>query len=236
MVLQQDIPSHIAIIMDGNARWAKKNSFNVAAGHKKGSKVIKEIVKSAAKLGVKFLTIYAFSTENWQRPKEEVGGLMSLLKNYLGGDVNELIKNDVKIVVSGSLENIDAKIVDQINKIVEKTKNNQAITLNVAFDYGARKELASACKQIALALKEGKISVSDIDESYLSKNLYQPTIPDPDLLIRSGGNIRLSNFLLWQLAYTELYFCQTLWPDFTEKDLIQAITNFNQRKRNYGKR
>ncbi len=230
------VPTHIAVIMDGNARWAKNKGLPVAMGHKAGSKAIKTLVKSAIEFGVKYLTIYAFSTENWQRPKEEVGYLMFLLKEYLTKEVNDLIENGVKIVVSGNLENIEESLVKRIRSIEEQTKNNQAICLNVAFDYGSRQEIVDGLKKIVLAIEENKINLSEINEDLISKNLYQSQIPDPDLLIRTAGELRLSNFLLWQLAYSELYFTEKFWPDFSKEDLYEAIFNFNQRKRNYGKR
>ena len=236
LIADLKIPSHIAVIMDGNARWAKKNNLSISAGHKEGSKAIKKLVKSAIKFGVKYLTIYAFSTENWQRPNSEVSGLMSLMKDYLKKDVNDLIKNDVRILISGDLQNLEKSTSSKINKIVEKTKNNKAITLNVAFDYGARNEILKALKKILIDCKNNKISFDDLSEDLISQNLYQPDIPDPDILIRTSGEQRVSNFLLWQIAYSELYFTQTLWPDFGENDLLLAIQEFNQRKRNYGKR
>lgn len=230
------IPIHIAVIMDGNARWAKRNNLPIAAGHKAGSKAIKTLVKSAVEFGVKYLTIYAFSTENWQRPKKEVNYLMVLLKEYLAKEVDELIKNGVKIVVSGNLENVEKSIVEKIKKITKQTENNKRICLNVAFDYGARQEIIDAFKKIIVDIENEKVILSDVNESLISKNLYQPQIPDPDLLIRTAGEARLSNFLLWQLAYSEFYFTKKLWPDFSKKDLQEAILDFNQRKRNYGKR
>jgi undecaprenyl diphosphate synthase len=233
---QLKIPNHIAVIMDGNARWAKEKNLPTASGHKAGSGAIKTLVKSAAEFGVKYITIYAFSTENWQRPKTEVSYLMTLLKEYLAREINELIENGVKIVVSGNLENIDKSIAEKINKITEKTKNNKNICLNVAFDYGSKQEIVDAFKKIIVDIQNKKISFSEISESLISKNLYQPQIPDPDLLIRTAGELRLSNFLLWQLAYTELYFTKKFWPDFSKEDLKQSILEFNQRKRNYGKR
>jgi len=230
------VPTHIAVIMDGNARWAKSKGLPVSIGHKYGSQAIKILVQSAAEFGVKYLTIYAFSTENWQRPKEEVGYLMFLLKEYLAKEINELIKNDVKIVVSGSLENVEKSIVEQIRKIEEQTKDNKTICLNVAFGYGARQEIVDSFKKILVDIENKKITFNEICEDLISQNLYQPQIPDPDLLIRTAGELRLSNFLLWQLAYTELYFTDKFWPDFSKEDLFEAISNFNQRKRNYGKR
>ncbi|MFT7098901.1 MAG: undecaprenyl diphosphate synthase [Rickettsiales bacterium] len=222
--------------MDGNSRWAKKNILPLSMGHKAGSKAIKTLVKSAAQLGVKYLTIYAFSTENWQRPKEEVGNLMFLLKEYLSKEVDELIKNGVKIVVSGRLDNVEESTVQKIRSIEERTKNNKNICLNVAFDYGARQELVDSFKGILTAIEDGKVGRDDVDENLISQNLYNPQIPDPDLLIRTGGEMRISNFLLWQISYSEIYFTERLWPDFSKEDLELAILEFNKRKRNYGKR
>ncbi len=230
------IPKHIAVIMDGNARWAKNKNLPISMGHKAGSLAIKTLVRSAIELGVQFVTIYSFSTENWQRPKDEVDNLMSLLKKYLSEEVSEIIKMGVKIVLSGSLANIEKSIVKKIKFIEFQTRNNSAICLNVAFDYGSRQEIVDCFKKIAVDIENKTISSSQINESMISQNLYQPQIADPDLLIRTAGDFRLSNFLLWQVAYTELYFTQTLWPDFSKQDLLQAIVNFNQRKRNYGKR
>jgi undecaprenyl diphosphate synthase len=231
-----DVPVHIAVIMDGNSRWARGKNLPMAMGHKAGSQAVKTLVKSAIKFGVKYLTIYAFSTENWKRPKEEVGYLMSLIKEYLTREVDELAENGVKIIVSGNLENVEESIVKKIKSVEEQTKNNQTICLNVAFDYGSRQEIVDGFKKIANAILDKKIDVSDIDENLISKNLYQPNVPDPDLLIRTSGELRLSNFLLWQSAYTELLFTEKFWPDFAEEDLKKAILEFNQRKRNYGKR
>ena len=230
------IPNHIAVIMDGNSRWAKSKNLPVALGHKAGSKAIKTLVKSAVKFGVKYLTIYAFSTENWQRPKEEVNYLMFLLKEYLTKEANALVKNGVRIIVSGNLSNVEESIINKIRDIEEQTKHNQKICLNVAFDYGSRRELLDCFNKIAIALEQKKINLVEVSEDLISKNLYQPEIPDPDLLIRTAGELRLSNFLLWQLAYTELYFTEKFWPDFSQEDLFAAILDFNQRKRNYGKR
>jgi len=231
-----NIPTHIAVIMDGNARWAKNKNLPVAMGHKAGSQAIKTLVKAAAEFGVKYLTIYAFSTENWQRPKEEVGYLMFLLKEYLAKEIKELIENGVRIIVSGNLENVEESIVQKIRSIEEQTKNNKTICLNVAFDYGSRQEIVDSLKKIAVLIAEKKIDLSEVNENLISKNLYQPQVPDPDLLIRTAGELRLSNFLLWQSAYSELHFTEKFWPDFSGEDLYKAILDFNQRKRNYGKR
>lgn len=231
-----NIPRHIAIIMDGNARWAKSKNLPLKIGHKIGSENLRKIAESCIELGVKYLTVYAFSSENWDRPKDEVEYLLNLLNEYLTKETAPLIEKGVKIIISGNLEKLDSATKNNIAKIEEQTKNNQALTLNVAFGYGARKEIVDAAKKIALAVREAKISVDEITENLFSQNLYNPQIPSPELLIRTGGDLRLSNFLLWQVAYCEFYFTKTFWPDFNKKDLMQAIFEFNQRERRYGKR
>lgn len=229
-------PKHIAIIMDGNHRWATKRMLPTKLGHKAGATAIKELVKSALEFKIQYITIYAFSTENWSRSKGEVEDLMKLLQNYLENDVADLIKYGVKILSSGDLSQLDPKIEQKIELIKNKTKNNQNITLNVAFNYGSRAEITKAVKNIAKDIKDNKIKLSDINEDLISNNLYNPEIEDPDLIIRTGGRNRLSNFLLWQSSYSELYFTDILWPDFGKNDLKNAIEDFNKRKRNYGTR
>jgi undecaprenyl diphosphate synthase len=230
------IPNHIAIIMDGNARWAKSKNFPLKIGHKIGSENLQKIVENCIDLGVKYLTVYAFSSENWDRPKDEVDYLINLLDEYLIKETLPLIEKGVRIIISGNLEKLKFSTKNNIKKIEEQTKNNQAITLNVAFSYGARQEIIDATKKIALAVKEGKINANEITENLFSQNLYNPQIPDPELLIRTAGDLRLSNFLLWQAAYCEFYFTETYWPDFNKNNLLRAISEFNQRERRYGKR
>lgn len=230
------IPSHIAIIMDGNARWASAKKLPLQFGHKAGSENVRKIAENCIEIGVKNLTIYAFSSENWDRPVDEVSYLMKLLDEYLEKETKSLMEKDVKIVISGNLEKLPDSTKAKISKIENQTKDNQALTLNVAFSYGSRQEIIDATKQIALDVSQGKISVNEIDEEYFSKNLYQPQMPNPDLLIRTAGDQRLSNFLLWQLAYAEFYFTPTYWPDFDKENLLQAIHDFNKRERRYGKR
>jgi len=230
------IPNHIAIIMDGNARWSKARKLPVQVGHKAGSENLRKVAQSAIELGVKNLTVYAFSSENWNRPKEEVDYLMNLLDEYLEKETLDLIKKDVRIVILGDLEKISDKTRKKITEIQEKTKDHKSLTLNVAFSYGSRQEIVHAVKKVAIAVGEGQISIDQIDEKFVSSNMYYSEIPDPDLLIRTAGDLRLSNFLLWQSAYTELHFTKVFWPDFGEKDLILAIQDFNQRERRYGKR
>jgi undecaprenyl diphosphate synthase len=230
------IPNHIAIIMDGNARWSESKHLPTQMGHRAGSENLRKIADSCIKIGVKNLTVYAFSSENWNRPANEVSYLMKLLDEYLEKETSALIEKDVKIVISGNLDKLSDKTKLKISSIQNQTKHNKTLTLNVAFSYGSRHEIIDAVKNIALAVSETKISVDQIDEELFSANLYNPEIPDPDLLIRTAGDLRLSNFLLWQSAYTELYFTKTFWPDFGEKDLITAIQDFNLRERRYGKR
>ncbi len=230
------LPQHIAVIMDGNSRWAKKNSLPIAIGHRTGSKAVKTLVKSALEFGVKYITIYAFSTENWQRPKKEVNYLMSLFQKNLDKETAYLNKNDVRIVISGNLSNVSDEIKNKIKNIEKITKTNKSLVLNIAFDYGAKHEIVDAVKQIILDIENNKTIFADIDEDLIRKNLYNSWIPDPDLLIRTSGVMRLSNFLLWQISYTELYFTKKLWPDFDKEDLYKAILDFNKRERRYGKR
>ena len=230
------IPQHIAIIMDGNARWAKSKNLPLKVGHKIGSENVRKIAENCVELGVKNLTIYAFSSENWNRPEEEVSYLMKLLDEYLEKETKPLIEKDIRIIISGNLEKLPEKTKAKIAAIESETKNNQALTLNVAFSYGSRQEIVDATKKLALEVSQGKISVSQIDEKLFSQNLYNPEIPDPDLLIRTAGDLRLSNFLLWQLAYAEFHFTKTYWPDFGKKELLQAIFEFNKRERRYGRR
>ena len=226
------IPQHIAIIMDGNARWAKQKNLLIKIGHKAGSENVRKISENCIELGVKFLTIYAFSSENWDRPQEEVNYLMNLLEEYLEKETKPLIEQGVKILISGNLQKLADSTKKKIIEIEEITKDNKALTLNVAFSYGSRQELVDAVKKIT----EQKIPAKEINEELISKNLYHPEIPDPDLLIRTAGDLRVSNFLLWQIAYSELYFTETYWPDFDKKNLLTAIQSFNKRERKYGKR
>ena len=230
------IPDHIAIIMDGNARYAKSKSLPIKVGHKIGSDNVQKIANNCIEIGVKYLTIYAFSSENWNRPKEEVDYLMSLLYEYLSKEAQELIDSGIKIVVSGNLNSVEEKLKNKIRQVEELSKNNSKLTLSVAFSYGARQEIVDAVKKIAIAVKNQEIIIDDIDEDLFKKHLYHPEIPDPDLLIRTAGDLRISNFLLWQIAYTEFYFSEKFWPEFDKFELLKAINNFNKRERRYGKR
>lgn len=233
--MQEDnLPKHIAIIMDGNRRWAKEKGIETRLGHKEGAETLKRIAKYANNIGIKYLTVYAFSTENWKRTKEEVGALMGLLQMYVADFLKDSDLENVKINVLGDLTKLDKGLQNSIAKAIDKTKNNTGLTLNIAFNYGGRDEIARATKKIAEEVQNGEIDLKDINEELISENLYTAGQPDPDLLIRPGGEKRISNYLLWQLAYTEFLFIDKYWPDFTEKDLDEAIEIFESRNRKFG--
>ena len=228
------MPQHIAIIMDGNRRWAKEKGMDTRFGHKAGAETLEKIAAFGNEIGLKYLTVYAFSTENWKRTKEEIGALMLLLQKYLDKFLNKESLRNIRIRVLGDIESLDKGLKESIKKLVEKSKNNTGLTLNIAFNYGGRAELAKATKQIASIVKNNEINVEDIDEELISNNLYTKGEPEPDLLIRTGGELRISNFLLWQLAYTEFLFIEKYWPDFDKEDLLNAINIFEQRNRKFG--
>ena len=217
------MPKHIAIIMDGNRRWAREKGLDTKLGHKAGAETLEKIASYANQIGLKYLTVYAFSTENWKRTKEEVGALMILLRTYLDKFLNRESLRNIRIRVLGNIDNLDEALKNSINKIVEKSKNNTGLTLNIAFNYGGRDEIVRAVKNISKRLKDDEIKLEDIDEKLVSDNLYTNDEPDPDLLIRPGGELRVSNFLLWQLAYTEFLFIDKYWPDFSNEDLVKGI-------------
>ena len=228
------MPKHIAIIMDGNRRWAKEKGLDTKFGHKAGAETLEKIASYANKIGLKYLTVYAFSTENWKRTKEEVGALMILLRTYLDKFLNKESLRNIRIRVLGDIENLDISLKESIEKIVEKSKNNTGLTLNIAFNYGGRAELVRAVRRISDKVSKNEITIDDISEELVSNNLYTNGEPDPDLLIRPGGELRISNFLLWQLAYTEFLFIDKYWPDFSEEDLLEAIKKFENRNRKFG--
>lgn len=230
-----EIPKHIAIIMDGNGRWAKKRGLPRVAGHKRGVDTVKEIVEACAEIGVKFLTLYTFSTENWKRPKDEVSTLMRLLLNSLRDRVSELNDNDIRLTTIGNIESLPTAVRKQLDFDIERTKKNKKMVLNLALSYSGRWELLEAIKQIADASVEGKINSTNIDEKLVSSFLTTKDIPDPDLVIRTSGEFRVSNFLLWQIAYSEFIITETLWPDFSKFDLYDAIKIFQKRERRFGK-
>ena len=229
------IPTHIAIIMDGNGRWAKERNLPRALGHRAGVETIRRIVKECNKLGVKYLTLYAFSTENWNRPLEEVNSLMKLLVEYLKNEFEELNSNDVVINSIGNISKLPQICREELNNAYEKTKDNKGLILNLALNYGGRNEIIDAVKEISLDLTNRKISKDEITEDLFSKYMYTKEMPDPDLIIRPSGELRLSNFLLWQSAYSELWFSDVNWPDFHEKQLKLAISDYQRRDRRFGK-
>ncbi|MCX4348538.1 MAG: isoprenyl transferase [Alphaproteobacteria bacterium] len=221
--------------MDGNGRWAAKRGLPRSFGHKKGAETVKEITRAAGEAGIRFLTLYAFSTENWQRSPEEVSTLMGLLRQYLKTDLQELRKNNVRIRFIGERDMLDADIVAAMEKLEAETAVNDGLTLCIALSYGSRQEIVNAAKKAAALVQKGDMSVEDIDVKLFSDMLYTKDIPDPDLLIRTSGEQRLSNYLLWQLAYTEFYFTPTFWPDFNKNELTDIINDFKTRERRYGK-
>lgn len=228
------IPQHIAVIMDGNGRWAKMRNMPRIAGHRAGMKAVKEVVKAADEIGVKILTMYAFSTENWKRPAEEVDFLMKLPQEFLSTELDELNERNVRICMIGSKEGLPAHTLKALEGAEEKTAMNTGLILNFALNYGGRRELVTAVADIANDLQKGILRAEEINEDVFGKYLYTKEFPDPDLLIRTSGEIRLSNFMLWQLAYTELWFTDVLWPDFTKETFLQAIAEYQGRARRYG--
>lgn len=227
--------NHIAIIMDGNGRWATKRGLPRAAGHKKGAEAVVDIAKAVKELGVKCLTLYAFSTENWKRSPDEVGALMQLLRQYLDKNFKELEQNDVKIRFIGERYMLAPDIIAKMEKLEQNTAENQSLILQIALSYGSRQEIVNAAKRVAESVKNGDMLLKDIDEQIFSDMLYTAGVPDPDLLIRTSGEQRISNYLLWQIAYSELFFTKTLWPDFTKEELESIIENYQTRERRYGK-
>lgn len=233
-VLKGQLPEHIAITMDGNGRWAKKRFLPRTAGHKEGVNALKRIVEVCGDIGIKHLTVFAFSTENWKRPGDEVNYLLKLLRQFLKAELETLHKNDVKINIWGETAGFGEVIKNELDAAVEKTKNNKTLMLNLALNYGGRADIARACKNIAKKAIDGEISVEQISEELISENLYSNKQPDPSILIRTGGDYRISNFLLYQCAYTELWFTETFWPDFDEEMLYEAILDFYKRDRRFG--
>lgn len=230
----ENIPNHIAIIMDGNRRWAKKRGLMPSLGHKEGADTLEKIAEVCEEIGINTLTVFAFSTENWKRSKEEVDYLMDLLTKTII-DFDKKFKNrNVRIKLIGDINGLPEKLQKGIIEIEEKTKDKNGLTINIAINYGGRAEIINATKEIAKQVKEGNIDINDIDEQLMNKYIYTSHSPEPDLLIRSGGEKRLSGFLIWQSAYTEYYFIDTLWPDFNKEELIKAINEYSNRKRNYG--
>lgn len=231
---EENFPEHIAIIMDGNRRWAKKKNLPIKLGHREGAKTLEKIVRYAKTLGIKYLTVYAFSTENWKRSEDEVNSLMELLERYLNDFSKKADTENIKVVVLGDPEPFSESLRNSMNLAMERTKNNTGITFNICLNYGGRDEIVKATKKIASKVKEGEISLDDINEELISENLYTKNIPDPDLMIRTSGEMRTSGFLLWQLSYTEFIFLEKYWPDFDEDDLENCIEIYQKRHRKFG--
>jgi undecaprenyl diphosphate synthase len=230
-----ELPQHIAVIMDGNGRWAQQQGKNRLRGHEAGAKAVRNTVEAAAKLGIKHLTLYAFSTENWNRPKTEVSTLMSLLVRNLRRELKQMTKNNIRLSAIGSLDKLPKKVREELVEVIEKTQSNTGTNLTLALSYGAREEIKQAVIDISKKVKNSIINVESIDETIINEHLYTQHLPDVDLLIRTSGEVRISNFLLWQIAYAELYFTDVMWPEFDEYELHQAINSYLKRERRFGK-
>jgi len=228
------IPEHVAIIMDGNGRWAKRRGLPRNMGHRQGGKAVEAICEDAYHLGIKYLTVYAFSTENWSRPQDEIAALMNLLRSYMKDCVRQAEKNKMRVKIIGDISKLDEDLQESIRNLVEKSKNNDGLCFQIALNYGGRDELLRAIQGICQDVKNEALEIEDISQNLIAAYLDTADVPDPDLLIRTSGEQRISNFLLWQLAYTEFYFPDVLWPDFTKDDLIDAIAYYNTRERRYG--
>lgn len=235
LIDKNNIPRHIAVVMDGNGRWAQQKGAKRIFGHKNATKSVREITEGCAELGVDFLTLYTFSTENWSRPKEEVSGLMELLVNTLKSEIKTMIENNTKFSTIGDIKALPEKVQRFLQDAKEKTRNNDGLNLILALNYSGRSEITETVGKIVKQVENGELKHHQINEDLISDNLSTKGIPDPELLIRTSGEIRISNFLLWQLAYSELYFTDTLWPDFRKKDLHEAIANYQKRERRFGK-
>ncbi len=233
--LSTSFPKHVAIIMDGNGRWATAQGLPRSAGHIRGTSGVKEIIREADRLGVAYLTLYCFSTENWSRPADEISILMELLRDYLLSEKKELMENNIKLLALGQIERIPAPIREILEETIRDTSKNTGMILNFCISYGGRTEIADAIKKIAQKVQSGEISTEQIDENLVAQNLYTQGMPDPDLIIRTSGECRVSNFLLWQMAYSEIYLTETMWPEFGPADLQKAILEFGLRKRRFGR-
>lgn len=232
---KNNIPQHVAVIMDGNGRWAKNRGQKRVFGHKNGVKSVREVVEAAGEIGVKHLTLYAFSTENWNRPKYEINALMTLFITAVKNEEKKLMKNNVRLTAIGDLKSLPANVQKNLNKIIETTSKNTGLNLNLALSYSSRQEIVEMVKSIANQISKGNISLEDITEDLIAANLQTNSMPDPELIIRTSGEHRISNFLLWQISYSEFYFTETLWPDFTKQHFFEAIKSYQTRERRFGK-
>jgi undecaprenyl diphosphate synthase len=231
----QNLPAHIAVIMDGNGRWAKKRFLNRIKGHETGSETVRTVVRTCREIGIRVLTLYAFSTENWQRPQTEIVALMTLLKKFLISERKEMMDNNIRLNAIGQIERLSEDVRQELHHSMRLTEKNSGMILNLALSYGGRAEIVKAVKEIAKDIKTGQIDADSITPELISKHLYTREMPDPDLLIRTSGEMRISNFLLWQIAYTEICVTDTLWPDFSKDELLQILKNYQERERRFGK-
>jgi len=229
------LPTHVAVIMDGNGRWAKKHLLSRIKGHEKGAEAVRAIVRACREIGIAHLTLYAFSTENWQRPKSEVDALMALLIKFLKSEQNELAENDIRVHVIGQMERLPVKVQQALRETIDLTHKNSALQLNLALSYGSRAEIVRMARKLARKSKRGQLDPDAISEDIVAKHLYTKDIPDPDLLIRTSGEMRISNFLLWQIAYAEIYVTPTYWPDFGKDEFYEILRHYQQRERRYGR-
>jgi len=232
---KEKIPTHVAVIMDGNGRWAKQRGNKRIEGHRYALQAVRNTVEAAAETGVKFLTLYAFSKENWNRPKVEVNALMALFIEAVKNETDNLLKNNIRLKAVGFLDELPVKVQRNLSLVIEKTKNNSGLTLILALNYGSKQEIVHSFNKIYNLINDNSINIKDIDTDLISEYLFTSEFPDPDLLIRTGGEIRISNFLLWQLSYTELFFTDILWPDFSKEDFYRALADFQNRERRFGK-
>jgi undecaprenyl diphosphate synthase len=231
---RERVPKHVAIIMDGNGRWATARGLPRLEGHRRGYETVRAIVEASGDFGIQFLTLYTFSTENWRRPKPETDAIMCLIADAARLEVEDLHRKNVKVIVSGRLDELPAEVREELGRDIEVTKDNTGLTLNLAINYGGRREIAEAAQAIARRAAAGEIRPDDVDEELFARHLYSPGLPDPDLFIRTAGEMRVSNFLLWQIAYTEIHVTPVLWPDFTKEDLARAIVDYQNRMRRFG--
>jgi undecaprenyl diphosphate synthase len=233
-LIKEKLPQHLAIIMDGNGRWAARRSLDRVAGHHKGAESVRAVVRASQEIGIPYLTLFAFSSENWSRPREEVEALMVLLKNYLETELQEMLDNNIRFLAIGELARLPREVLTTLQETMKKTSHATGMTLTLALSYGGRDDILQAMRRIMSHCQDGNLTPKDIDENLFSKYLWTTNLPDPDLLVRTSGEMRISNFFLWQLAYTEIYVTSTLWPDFDKEELIQALLNFQNRERRFG--
>ncbi|MCF8024813.1 MAG: isoprenyl transferase [Desulfobacteraceae bacterium] len=229
------LPSHVAVIMDGNGRWAKKRVLNRVKGHERGADTVRMVVRASREIGIRYLTLYAFSTENWQRPETEISALMTLLKRFLTSETRELAENNIRLNIIGEIERLPEDVQQVLEQTAEATRENDGMCLTLALSYGGRAEIAMAARAMAEAVKDGRIAPEDVGQENFAKYMYTSGMPDPELLIRTSGEFRVSNFLLWQIAYAEIFVTPTLWPDFTREEYYNILKNFQERERRFGR-